>query len=64
MLTEGEKIESRIEGKKIEDITEEELDAIYIYLSFHFEDMSNEDKLFWIDLIKKIDNEFDDTGDY
>ena len=57
-------IESRIEGKKIEGITEEELDAIYIYLSFHFESMSNEDKLFWIDLIKKLDNEFDDTSDY
>jgi hypothetical protein len=64
MLTEGEKIESRIEGKKIEDITEEELDALYVYLSFHFEDMPNEDKLFWIDLLKKLDDEFDDTSDY
>jgi hypothetical protein len=53
-----------IEGEKIESITEEELDALYIYLSFHFESMSNEDKKFWIELIKKLDIEFDDTSDY
>ena len=52
-----------IEGEKINSVTEEELDALYIYLSFHFDSMSNEDKLFWTDLIKKLDNEFDDTSD-
>ena len=43
---------------KEEKITEEQLEALYIYLSFAFDTMDKEEKLFWIELMKKIDKEF------
>jgi len=39
-------------------ITEEQLEALYIYLSFAFDTMEKEEKLFWIELMKKLDGEF------
>jgi len=39
-------------------ITEEQLEALYIYLSFAFDTMEKEEKLFWIELMKELDNEF------
>ena len=39
-------------------ITEEQLEALYIYLSFAFDTMDKEEKLFWIELMKKLDKEF------
>jgi hypothetical protein len=44
-----------INGDKI---TEEQLEALYIYLSFAFDTMDKEEQLFWIELMKKIDKEF------
>jgi hypothetical protein len=41
-----------------EKITEEQLEALYIYLSLHFDTFSDEEKLFWIDLMKELDTEF------
>ena len=43
-----------------DQITEEQLEALYIYLSFAFDTMDKEEKLFWIELMKKIDKEFID----
>jgi hypothetical protein len=44
-----------INGDKI---TEEQLEALYIYLSFAFDTMDKEEQLFWIELMKEIDKEF------
>jgi hypothetical protein len=44
-----------INGDKI---TEEQLEALYIYLSFAFDTMDKEEQLFWIELMKNIDKEF------
>lgn len=44
-----------INGDKI---TEEQLEALYIYLSFAFDTMDKEEQLFWIELMKNIDREF------
>ena len=41
-----------------EDITEEQLEALYIYLSFAFDTMDKEEKLFWTELMKELDKEF------
>jgi len=43
-----------------EDLTKEEIQALYIYLSMQFENMSNEQKLLWIETMKSLDPEFDD----
>ena len=50
-----------IEDINIENITEEELDSIYAYLSLEFESMSNEDKLVWINIIEIIDKKFNEN---
>jgi hypothetical protein len=39
-------------------ITEEQLQALYIYLSLNFQSMKEEEKLMWFELMKKIDLEF------
>jgi len=43
-----------------EDLTKEEIQALYIYLSMQFENMSNEQKLLWIETMKSLDPEFED----
>jgi len=43
---------------KEDKITEEQLEALYIYLSFAFDTMEKEEKLFWIELMKELDSEF------
>jgi hypothetical protein len=46
------------EGK--ESLTEEEIQALYLYLSMQFENMSDQQKLLWIETMKSLDPEFDD----
>jgi hypothetical protein len=46
------------EGK--ENLTEEEIQALYLYLSMQFENMSDQQKLLWIETMKSLDPEFDD----
>jgi len=48
-----------IEDIKIDNIKEEDLDIIYIYLDAQFKFMSNEEKIMWIGILKLIDKEFD-----
>jgi len=45
----------QIEGDKL---TEEQLDALYIYLSMTFETMKDEEKTMWYEIMQKIDKEF------
>lgn len=46
---------------KIDSITEEEIQGLYMYLSLHFEEMKPEEKLMWIEIMKKLDKEFNDA---
>jgi hypothetical protein len=41
-------------------ITEEELQALYVYLSIQFESMNDQQKLLWIETMKSLDPEFED----
>ena len=43
-----------------ESITEEEIQALYVYLSMQFENMNDQQKLLWIEAMKSLDPEFDD----
>jgi hypothetical protein len=45
----------KIEGDKI---TEEQLNALYIYLSIMFDTMEDTEKLAWYQIMQKIDKEF------
>lgn len=45
----------QIDGDKI---TEEQLNALYIYLSMTFDTMKNEEKTMWYQIMQKIDKEF------
>ena len=49
----------KIDGDKI---TEEQLNALYIYLSMTFESMKDEEKTMWYQIMQKIDNEFYDQN--
>ena len=43
-----------------EDLTKEEIQALYVYLSMQFENMNEQQKLLWIEAMKSLDPEFDD----
>jgi hypothetical protein len=45
----------QIDGDKI---TEEQLNALYIYLSMTFDTMKDEEKSMWYQIMQKIDKEF------
>jgi hypothetical protein len=50
-----------IQGEQQKDIvTEEEIQALYVYLSTEFDSMSDQQKLLWIEAMKTIDPEFND----
>lgn len=44
-----------------EQITEEELQGLYMYLSLYFDDMTKEQKLTWIEIMQKLDKNFNET---
>ena len=46
-----------------QQITEEQLDAIYKYLSISFDEMNDEEKKMWTLLLAIYDPEFDDDGE-
>jgi hypothetical protein len=43
-----------------QDLTKEEIQALYVYLSMQFENMNDQQKLLWIEAMKSLDPEFDD----
>lgn len=50
-----------IQGEEQKDIvTEEEIQALYVYLSTEFDSMSDQQKLLWIEAMKTLDPEFND----
>ena len=40
------------------ELTEDQIQAIYIYLALHYDEMSDEDKLYWNFIMEKIDPEY------
>ena len=53
-----------IQGNRGEiKITEKDLDVLYLYLDMNIHSMTEEDKNFWRDLLKAIDQEYDDKSD-
>lgn len=44
-----------LEGGKI---TDEELDALYMYLDMNYDSMSEEETDFWLEILQKIDPNF------
>jgi hypothetical protein len=43
-----------------QELTEGEIQALYIYLSMQFENMSDQQKALWIETMKSLDPEFED----
>jgi len=41
------------------EITEDQLEALYIYLSLNYNNMKDDEKMVWYELMKQIDKEFD-----
>ena len=39
-------------------ITEDQLEALYIYLSLNYNSMKEDEKIVWYELMKQIDKEF------
>ncbi len=40
-------------------ITEDQLEALYIYLSLNYNNMKDDEKMVWYELMKQIDKEFE-----
>ena len=49
-----------IQQEERENLTQGEIQALYIYLSMQFENMNDEQKILWIETMKTLDPEFDD----
>ena len=51
-----------IENKETikQQLTEEELQGLYAYLSMHFKELTEEQKLSWANMMKELDPEFED----
>ena len=49
-----------IQQEQRENLTQGEIQALYIYLSMQFENMTDDQKALWIETMKTLDPEFDD----
>ena len=49
-----------IQQEERENLTQGEIQALYIYLSMQFENMTDQQKLLWIETMKTLDPEFED----
>ena len=45
-------------------LTEEELQGLYAYLSMHFKELTEEQKIMWANMMKELDPEFNDKDEY
>jgi len=41
------------------ELSEEQIEAIYVYLSLTYEDMTSEEQLYWNYILEKIDPEYE-----
>lgn len=39
------------------ELTEDQLNALYLFIEMNLEDMSDEEKMMWKDILEKIDTE-------
>jgi hypothetical protein len=44
-------------------LTDDQIQALYIYLSMNYESMDEEEKKVWYTIMEKIDSEFNDIDD-
>jgi hypothetical protein len=49
-----------IQQEERENLTQGEIQALYVYLSMQFENMTDDQKALWIETMKTLDPEFDD----
>jgi hypothetical protein len=49
-----------IQQEERENLTQGEIQALYIYLSMQFENMTDDQKALWIETMRTLDPEFDD----
>lgn len=50
-----------IEGR---ELTEEELDALYLYLDMYMDSMDDDQRIFWLQVLTRLDKGFyEDTSD-
>lgn len=54
-----------LENIEERQLTEKELDALYLYLDMNMDSMSDEDKMFWMEILTKMDKQFyEDSSDW
>lgn len=57
-------ISTNLENIGDRKLTEKELDALYLYLDMNMDSMSDEDRMFWMEILAKIDKQFyEDSSD-
>ena len=52
-----------IQQEERETLTQGEIQALYIYLSMQFENMSDQQKMLWIETMKSLDPDFNNFED-
>lgn len=51
------------EQEETRELTEKELDALYIYLEMNYEDLKEEEKLMWLKILERVDKNFYEDKD-
>lgn len=59
--TKGEMLPTNLENIEGRQLTEQELDALYLYLDMYMDGMGDDEKLFWLQILSKVDKEFYDN---
>ena len=52
-----------IQQDERENLTQGEIQALYIYLSMQFENMNDQQKMLWIETMKTLDPDFNNFED-
>jgi hypothetical protein len=52
-----------LQQEERENLTQGEIQALYIYLSMQFENMSDQQKMLWIETMKTLDPDFNNFED-
>lgn len=51
------------EKEEARELTEEELDALYVYLAMHYDEMPDEEKVLWLKVLERVDKNFYEDKD-
>jgi hypothetical protein len=52
-----------LQQEERENLTQGEIQALYIYLSMQFENMNDQQKMLWIETMKTLDPDFNNFED-